>query len=78
MRAIEAATASQAVIACLSGKLNQWTICRRVTAKSLILFDSSSYLRLARTHCRMSNEPKHGHGPQYIMHSSRLWLVTRC
>ncbi|MBS3652375.1 hypothetical protein KEU06_27675 [Pseudaminobacter sp. 19-2017] len=77
MRAIEAATAGQAVVACLSGKLNHWTVCRRATAKSLILFDSSSYLRLARSHCRMADEPKLANGPQYIIHSSRLWLVAR-
>ncbi|MBS3652411.1 hypothetical protein KEU06_27865 [Pseudaminobacter sp. 19-2017] len=76
IQAIDATSAGQAVIAGLSGKLDHWTICRRVSAKSLILFDSNSYLRIARPNCRMCYEPKHDHGRQDIMHCSGLWLAT--
>jgi hypothetical protein len=46
-----------AVLICLAGYLDHWTVLRRVTGQSLTFFDSSGYARVSLTNCH-SKRPR--------------------
>src|SRR5829696_7880287 len=45
-----------AVLICLTGQLDHWTVLRRVTGQSLTFFDSSGCARVSLTNCRSPAE----------------------
>src|SRR5829696_7900145 len=49
-----------AVLICLTGHLDHWTVLRRVTGQSLTLFDSSGCARISLANCRSSAERPRG------------------
>jgi len=43
-----------AVITAIGGRVDHWTVIRGATDRSLLLFDSSGGVRVARRHCAMA------------------------
>ncbi len=66
----------QAVLLSVFGSLNHWTVVRRVSRGSLILFDSSGYTRITLAACRMSNERPKAKGRQHIVPPDAVFSVS--
>lgn len=66
----------QAILLSVFGSLNHWTVIRRVSHNSLILFDSSGYTRIALDACRMSYERPKAKGRQHVVPPEALFSVS--
>lgn len=60
----------------MSGRHHHWTLVKRVTAKTLILKDSSGLRYLARRHCSLFNDFD-GNKPHWLMPSHTYILTLR-
>ena len=56
----------------LLGIYDHWTLVKRVTDKSLILFDSDRMVRINRSHC--TTDRKHN-GSKYILYPARTYYI---
>ena len=64
-----------AVLICLTGHLDHWTVLRRVTGQSLTFFDSSGCARVSLTNWRSSAERSHGARRAHIIEPKGMFLV---
>ncbi len=62
-----------AVLICLTGHLDHWTVLRRVTGQSLTFFDSSGYARVSLTNCH-SKRPREAR-QAHIIEPKGVFLV---
>ena len=63
------------VLISLSGVYDHWTLVRKVTARSLLLYDSHDLQRLGRTHCAL--KPSGETLKRHLLHPTRttfLWV----
>ncbi|MES0129319.1 hypothetical protein [Mesorhizobium sp. M0029] len=66
----------QAVLLSVFGSLNHWTVVRRVSHRSLILFDSSGYTRISLDACSMAYERPRPKGRQHIVPHDAIFCVA--
>src|SRR5215204_4281524 len=64
-----------AVLICLTGHLDHWTVLRRVTGQSLTFFDSSGCARVSLTNCRSPAERSRGVRPVHFIEPRGIFLV---
>jgi hypothetical protein len=64
-----------AVLICLAGHLDHWTVLRRVTTRSLTFFDSSSCARVSLTNCRSPTERPREARRAHIIEPKGVFLV---
>ncbi len=64
------------VIASFEGRLDHWTVIRRVSDQWLELFDSSVFSRLSVGHCRMSYESRSRNGTEHIIHPRSIFRLS--
>ncbi|MES0090058.1 hypothetical protein [Mesorhizobium sp. M0030] len=67
----------QAVVLSVFGSLNHWTVVRRISRSSLVLFDSSGYARISLDTCRMAHERPRPKGRQHIIPHDAIFCVGR-
>ncbi|MER8895941.1 hypothetical protein [Mesorhizobium sp. M0676] len=66
----------QAVVLSVFGSLNHWTVVRRISRSSLVLFDSSGYARISLEACRMAHERPRPKGRQHIIPHDAIFCVS--
>src|SRR5215204_5268114 len=64
-----------AVLICLTGHLDHWTVLKRVTGQSLTFFDSSGYARISLANCRSSAARSRGARRAHIIEPTGIFLV---
>jgi hypothetical protein len=64
-----------AVLICLTGDLDHWTVLRRVTGRSLTFFDSSGCSRVSLTNCRSPAERPRGVRRVHFIEPKGVFLV---
>jgi hypothetical protein len=64
-----------AVLICLTGHLDHWTVLKSLTERSLVLFDSSGHTRIKRTSCRSSAKRPRGAQRAYFIEPKGMFLV---
>lgn len=66
----------RAVVLSVFGSLNHWTVVRRISRSSLVLFDSSGYARISLDACRMAHERPRPKGQQHIVPHDAIFCVA--
>ncbi len=64
-----------AVLICLTGHLDHWTVLRRVTGQSLTFFDSSGCARVSLTNCRSTAKQACGARRSHVIEPKGIFLV---
>jgi hypothetical protein len=64
-----------AVLICLTGHLDHWTVLRRVTGHSLTFFDSSGCARVSLANCRSPVERSRGARRVHVIEPKGIFLV---
>jgi len=64
-----------AVLICVTGHLDHWTVLKGVTSQSLTFFDSSGYAWVSLTSCRSTAKQPCGAGRTYVLEPTGIFLV---
>src|SRR4051812_8247502 len=64
-----------AVLICLTGHLDHWTVLRRVTGPSLTFFDSSGCARVSLANCRSTAKQARGARRSHVIEPKGIFLM---